>query len=77
MARKVKCDRKKGECFLQPPSQFGRGGLVPIAADYLIPVRKTSKPQKGSGFKRGRRFKKRTGHKKRFRRKRKKQDGDN
>lgn len=64
MARKVKCDRKKGECFLQQ-SQFGRGGLVPIAADYLIPVKKGSKPQKGSGFKRRRRLKKRTSRKKR------------
>lgn len=37
--RKVQCDRKSGSCWLQPShhtKQVGRGGLVPIATQYLI-----------------------------------------
>lgn len=62
--RKVKCDRKKGSCWLEPAplSQIGRGGgLVPVAVDYVIPLRKTSsktkKPMTGGGHKKRKRKK--------------------
>ena len=53
--RKVKCDRKAASCFLAPAGkvQFGRGGLIPIKTDYLIPLRAVSfKKQSGKGHKR-------------------------
>lgn len=40
--RKVKCDKKKGACFLQQPKAshilVGRGGLVPVGTDFVIPI---------------------------------------
>src|SRR5882757_10840573 len=40
--RKVKCNKRKGACFLQQPNAshilVGRGGLVPIGTDFVIPI---------------------------------------
>lgn len=50
--RKVKCDRKTGSCWLEPAplSQIGRGGgLVPIAVNYVISLRKPSSKRTLSG----------------------------
>ena len=51
MDREVKCDRKSNSCFLSPikPVQFGRGGLVPVGAPYLISLPKNK--QSGGVYK--------------------------
>lgn len=58
--RKVKCDRKSNSCSLSvaPHVQYGRGGMFPVAPDYVVPlhsvrkIERKRKSQSGGGKRR-------------------------
>ena len=69
--RKVKCSRKSNTCWLATKPQHGRGGIVPISADYVIPLNmvKKKKTQSGAGHQKGRKKKSKSSSKKTFKKK--------
>lgn len=49
--RKVKCSRAKSACFLEPIStpQYGKGGLIPVNTEFVIPFRSGNIKKKCQG----------------------------